>query len=120
MISAGPLVKTGKLRALGVTSAKRSALLPDLPTIAEQGVPGYEATAFEGWAAPAKTPVLILNKLSTEAARAAKSAAIADKYKDEGAEALGSRPDEFQRFIAQEVPLWRKLVKELGISAAAE
>ncbi len=120
MISAGPLVKTGKLRALGVTSAKRSALLPDLPTIAEQGVPGYEATAFEGWAAPAKTPVLILNKLSTEAARAAKSAVIADKYKDEGAEALGSRPDEFQRFIAQEVPLWRKLVKELGISAAAE
>ncbi len=120
IISAGPLVKSGKLRALGVSSAQRSSSLPDLPTIAEQGVPGYQATAFEGWAAPAKTPVAILNKLSAEAARAAKSATIAEKYKDDGAEALGTRPEEFQRFIAQEVPQWRKLVKELGITAVAE
>ena len=120
VISAGPLVKSGKLRALGVSSARRSALLPDLPTIAEQGVPGFEAAAFEGWAAPAKTPVAILNRLSAEAARAAKSETIAGKYRDDGAEALGSTPEEFRRFIAQEVPQWRKLVKELGITAAAE
>ena len=120
IISAGPLVKAGKLRALGVSSAQRSKLIPDLPTIAEQGVPGYDATAFEGWAAPAKTPANILNRLSAEASKAAKSPSIADKYRDEGAEALGSRPEEFQRFIAQEVPQWRKLVKELGITVAAE
>ena len=120
IISAGPLVRSGKLRALGVSSARRSTFLPDLPTIAEQGVPGFEAAAFEGWAAPAKTPVAVLNRLSAEAARAAKSETIAGKYRDDGAEALGSTPEEFRRFIAQEVPQWRKLVKELGITAAAE
>ena len=120
IISAGPLAKSGKLRALGVSSARRSPLLPDLPTIAEQGVPGYEAVAFEGWAAPAKTPVAVLNRLSAEASRAARFAAIADKYREEGAEAVGSAPDDFRRFIAQEVPQWRKLVKALGITAAAE
>jgi tripartite-type tricarboxylate transporter receptor subunit TctC len=120
IVSAIPLLKTGRLRALGMSSAKRSALLPDLPTLAEQGLPGYEAWAFEGWAAPAKTPVATLNVLSAEAAKAARAASIADKYRDDGAEALGSSPEAFQRFIAQEVPQWRKLVKELGISVDAE
>lgn len=119
IVSASPMLKTGKLRALGLSSVKRSSLLPDLPTIAEQGVPGYEAWAFEGWAAPAKTPVAVLNRLSAEAALAAKSPSIADRYRDDGAEALGSSPEAFQRFIAQEVPFWRKLVKELDIRVDA-
>ncbi len=117
IVSAVPLLKTGKLRALGMSSAKRSSLLPDLPTIAEQGLPGYEAWAFEGWSAPAQTPIAIRQTLSTHAARAAQSTTIAERYRADGAEALGSSPDAFQRFIAQEVPLWRALVKELGISA---
>ncbi len=120
IVSATPLLKIGKLRALGMSSAQRSSLLPDLPTLAEQGVAGYEAWAFEGWAAPAKTPMAILQTLSAHAARAARSAAIAERYKADGAEALGSSPEAFQRFIAQEVPLWRRLVKELGISVDAE
>lgn len=120
IVSAVPLLKTGKLRALGMSSARRSSLLPDLPTIAEQGVTGFEAWAFEGWAAPAKTPPAVLQRLGAEAARAAASATIADRYKADGAEALGSSPESFQRFIAQEVPLWRRLVKELSISVEAE
>ncbi len=120
IVSAMPMLKTGKLRALGMSSVKRSSLLPDLPTIAEQGISGYEAWAFEGWAAPAKTPVAILQKLSAEAAKAAQSAVIAERYKADGAEALGSSPEAFQRFIAQEVPLWRTLVKALGIGVEAE
>lgn len=120
IVSAVPLLKTGKLRALGMSSARRTSLLPDLPTISEQGVAGFEAWAFEGWAAPAKTSPTVLQKLSAEAAKVAASTAIADRYKADGAEALGSSPESFQRFIAQEVPLWRRLVKELGISVEAE
>ena len=120
IVSTMPMLKTGKLRALGMSSVKRSSLLPDLPTIAEQGVAGYEAWAFEGWAAPAKTPMAVLQKLAAEAAKAARTVAIAERYKADGAEALGSSPEAFQRFIAQEVPLWRALVKALGISVEAE
>jgi tripartite-type tricarboxylate transporter receptor subunit TctC len=116
VISLGAHLKSGKLRPLGVSSAQRSLLFPDLPTIAEQGVPGYAAYAFEGWAAPAKTPVAILNRLSAQAAQVARSPAMAEKYKEDGAERLGSSPEEFRRFIAAEVPRWRKLVKELGIA----
>jgi len=120
IVSSLPLVKSGKLRTLGITSAQRSRAFPDVPTIAEQGLPGFAANAFIGWVAPARTPAAILNKLSMAAARAAQSAEIADRVRDDGGDAFGSTPQEFSRFIGEEIPRWRALVRDLGISAAPE
>jgi tripartite-type tricarboxylate transporter receptor subunit TctC len=120
IISSGPLVKSGKLRPLGITSAQRSRVLPDIPTIAEQGVAGYDAYTFAGWVAPAKTPPSVLNRLSTAAAQAAKSAELGEKLKDDGGEPVGSTPEEFRQLITREIPRWRKLVKDLGITATPE
>ena len=120
IISSGPPARAGKLRALGITSAQRSKVLPDIPTIAEQGVPGYDAYTFAGWVAPAKTPPAIINKLAQAAARASTSPQVGDKLKDDGGEAIGSSPEQFRQLIAREIPRWRKLVKDLNITATPE
>ena len=114
-VSLAPHVKAGRLRALGVTSAKRSTIMPELPTIAENGVPGYDFITFFGWVAAANTPPAIINKLSAEFARAVKSPELADRIRGEGAEAVGSTPEEFRQLIAAEVPRWRKVVQDAGI-----
>ena len=115
VISIGHHVKSGRLRALGVTYAQRSRMWPDLPAIAEQGVPGFEYIAFHGWVAPAGTPAAIVNKLSAEIARVAKLPELADKLKDDGAEPVGSTPEQFRQLIAAEVPRWKKVVQDAGI-----
>jgi tripartite-type tricarboxylate transporter receptor subunit TctC len=115
VISIGHHVKSGRLRALGVTYAQRSRMWPDLPAIAEQGVPGFEYIAFHGWVAPAGTPAAIVNKLSAEIARVAKLPEVADKLKDDGAEPVGSTPEQFRQLIAAEVPRWKKVVQDAGI-----
>ncbi len=115
VLSAGPYVRSGKLRALGISTARRSRVLPDLPTIAEQGVPGYDASTFHGYAAPAGTPAAIVNKLSVEFAKVVKSTEIAERLSDDGGEPIGSTPQEFRKFIAAEILVWRKLVRERGI-----
>jgi tripartite-type tricarboxylate transporter receptor subunit TctC len=120
ILSSGPYVKAGRLRAIGISTAQRSKILPDIPTIAEQGVPGYDAYTFTGWAAPAKTPAAIISKLSTAAAKAAASAEVGEKLKADGGEPIGSTPQEFGQLIAREIPRWRKLVAELGITAMPE
>lgn len=120
IISSGPPVKAGKLRPLGITSAQRSRVLPDIPTIAEQGVAGYDAYTFTGWVAPAKTPPAVINKLSAAAAKAARSAEVGERLKDDGGEPVGGTPEEFRQLIAREIPRWRKLVKDLGITATPE
>lgn len=116
VVSGGVHVKAGKLRALAVTGAQRSASLPDTPTVAEQGVPGFEATAWNGLLAPARTPTTRINKLSAMAAQAAQAPEIKDKLHAMGSEAVGSTPAEFKRLIAVEVTRWRQLVKRLGIA----
>jgi len=115
VLSAGPYVRSGKLRALGISTARRSRVLPDLPTIAEQGVPGYDASTFHGYAVPAGTPAAIVNKLSVEFAKVVKSTEIAERLSDDGGEPIGSTPQEFRKFIAAEILVWRKLVRERGI-----
>jgi tripartite-type tricarboxylate transporter receptor subunit TctC len=117
VISIGPHVKSGKLRAVGVTYAQRSRMWPDLPAMAEQGVPGYEYVAFHGWVAPAGTPAGVLNKLSAEIAKVAKLPEIADKLKGDGAEPVGGTPEQFRQLIAAEVPRWRKIVQDAGIKS---
>ncbi len=118
VLSSGPLVKAGKLRALGISTIQRSKVMPEIPTIAEQGVPGYDAANFLGWAAPARTPPAILNRISSEVAKIARSQEIADKLKDDGGEAVGNKPEEFRKFIVEQIPRWRKLVKDIGITVS--
>ena len=107
-------IRAGKLIALGVTSAKRSAAMPEVPTIAEAGVPGYELVSWFGLVAPAGTPPSILNRLSEEAAAVLKSADYLERVKTEGGEALPLNAVEFNDFIKQETVRWAKVVKDAG------
>jgi tripartite-type tricarboxylate transporter receptor subunit TctC len=118
IVSGGPHVKAGKLQAVGVTSSTRSTSWPDVPTIAEQGLPGFEATAWYGLVAPAKTPPAIVNKLSAAAGQAAKTPEVSDRIRLLGGEAVGSTPSEFRQLIAREIPRWRKLIQELGMTGS--
>ena len=115
VLGVGPHVKSGRLHVLGISTAQRSRALPDLPTIAEQGVPGYNASTFHGYAAPAGTPAAIVNTLSVEFARTVRSPGLAERISEDGGEPVGSTAAEFRQFIADEVLVWRKLIRDTGI-----
>lgn len=114
-ISAMPHVKGGRLRALGVTSAKRAASLPDLPTIAEAGLPGFDVTGWYGLVAPASTPQLIIVSLNRTLREILEASEIRVKFAGEGTEAAPSAPAQFGRTIAAEIDKWSKLVASTGI-----
>ncbi|MDM0089598.1 MULTISPECIES: tripartite tricarboxylate transporter substrate binding protein [unclassified Variovorax] len=116
MPSAIQHVKGGKLRALAVTTAKRSPALPDVPTIAEAGVPGYEATSWFGLLAPAGTPAPIVAKLNAAILKALADPEVKKKLAEQGAESHGEKPEEFAAFIKSETAKWGKVVKESGAS----
>ena len=115
ILSTFPHVKAGRLRALGVSSAKRSAALPQIPTIAESGVPGYVTTTWHGWLAPAGTPQPIVQRLSAEIAKAVKSPDIVEKMAADGGEAIGSTPEQFTHHLVTEIARWRKVVADTGV-----
>ncbi len=110
-----PHVRSGRLRAIAVTTGERFSLLPELPTISESGVRGYDASTWNGWLAPAGTPAAIVNRLSAELAKSGRSADVAKKLADDATEPVGSTPEQFQQLIASEMPRWRKVVKDLGL-----
>lgn len=110
-----PHVKAGRLKALGVGSATRSPMLPEVPTIEEAGVPGYRAAGWTGIAAPRHTPVTIVNRLSSEIARILKTPAVRDNIMSLGAEPVGSTPAEYGSFIREELAKWTRIIKALGI-----
>jgi tripartite-type tricarboxylate transporter receptor subunit TctC len=112
--SALPQIKAGKLRALAVTSAQRSAALPDVPTVAEGGLPGFDATSWFGILAPAGTPKDIIAKLNGEVAKWLASAEAKEKLASQGAIAAGQSPEDFTRHIAAETAKWQKVVKDSG------
>jgi tripartite-type tricarboxylate transporter receptor subunit TctC len=112
-----PFVKAGKLRALAITSAKRSALEPALPTMAESGVPGYEVIGWNGLVAVKGTSPAIVKKLYTEVARVLRAPEVTQRLKALGAEAVGNTPEEFGAFIKAEMARWGKIIKEKGIRA---
>lgn len=116
MPSAIPHVKGGKLRALAVTTAKRSPALPDVPTIAEAGVPGYEATSWFGLLAPAGTPAPVVAKLNASILKALADPEVKKKLAEQGAEPHGEKPEQFAAFIESETVKWGKVVKESGAS----
>ena len=114
MLSSMPHVKSGKLKALAVTSAARSPAAPDLPTVAESGLPGYEAIAWNGLLAPAGTPKAVIAKLSTELKKALELAEIRERFAAQGFAAAWSSPDAYAAFLDSEVDKWAKVVKVSG------
>jgi len=107
-------IKSGKLRPLGVTSAKRSPALPEVPTIAEAGVPGYEATSWFGVLAPAGTPRDIVGRLNGEINKILELPDTHKRLEEQGAEPAGGTPDQFAALIGREIPKWAKVVKDSG------
>jgi tripartite-type tricarboxylate transporter receptor subunit TctC len=112
-----PQIKAGRLKALGVGSTKRLAFLPDVPTIAEAGVPGYEANNWWGIVVPTGTPAAIIERLHKELTVVLASAETKKRFESEGSEAAKMAPEEFGRFITTETAKWAKVVKEAGIKA---
>jgi tripartite-type tricarboxylate transporter receptor subunit TctC len=110
-----PQVKAGKIRALAVSTGKRSSAMPDLPTIAEAGVPGYEAGAWFGLLAPAGTPKPIVAQLSAESARILKLPDISKRISELGAEPVGSTPEQFAELIKTEIAKWAKVIKDANV-----
>lgn len=109
-------VQSSKLRALAVTAAQRTSLLPDVPTIAEAGVPGYDAAAWYGMFAPAGTPVDIIAKVNDEIVRSLKDPAILERFRTLAAEPVGSTPEEFAAFVRHEMQRWAKVVQQAGLN----
>ena len=110
-------VKSGQLNALAVGSSKRLASLPDIPTIAEAGVPGYEAYSWVGMLAPAKTPKEIVNKLNAEIVDILKRKDVADKLNQQGAIPVGDTPEQFSAYIKAEIEKWGGVVRSANIKA---
>ena len=112
-----PHVKAGKLRVIAVGTSKRLHSIPEVPTVAEQGYPGFETSQWYGLNAPAKTPEPIIRRLAEEAAKAAKSPLVLERFKPDDAEAVGSTPQEYAAFIRKEQERWSKVVRAAHIKA---
>jgi tripartite-type tricarboxylate transporter receptor subunit TctC len=115
MPSALPHIKGGKLRALGVTGSKRSSALPEVPTIAEAGVPGYESLSWSGFALPAGAPREVVQRLNRETNAILAGADMKQKLAEQGADAVGGPPEAFARHVRAEREKWGRLVQERGI-----
>jgi len=107
--------KGGKLKALGTSGKHRSAVTPDVPTIAEAGVPGYEATIWLGLMAPAATPRPVIDKLNAEVVKVINAPEVKDNWSKQGAVPMGMSPDDFGKFLREDVQKWSKLVKDTGM-----
>jgi len=114
-LSAAPLMKAGRVKGIAVTGAARMKALPDLPTVAESGVPGYSVEAWFALFAPARTPAAIVNRLQVEAARAIHAPEIARRFEAEGTAMVGNPPQEFAREVRAEYEKWRALVVKAGL-----
>jgi len=112
-----PQVRAGKLRGLGVTSKERSSVMPEVPTIAESGLPGYESTTWYGMLAPAGTPATIVRTLHDQMVAVLKLEDIREKLLVQGLEPVGNTPAEFSSIIASELTKWRKVVAAAGMKA---
>jgi tripartite-type tricarboxylate transporter receptor subunit TctC len=110
-----PQVREGKLRALAVTSLKRSSALPELPTVAQSGYPGFEATNWYGLVAPARTPAAVIARLHAETVKAVSAAETRTEFAQLGIEAIGNSPQEFSAMIKSEIPKWAKVIRQAGI-----
>jgi tripartite-type tricarboxylate transporter receptor subunit TctC len=112
-----PQVKSGRLRALGVTTATRAPSLPDIPTVAETGLPGYESAAWFGFMAPAATPKDVIARLNKEIVAILNQLEVKERFARDGAEVVAGMPEAFDAYIRAEAVKWAKVVKAAGIKA---
>ncbi len=112
--SVRPHVDAKRLRALAVTSAKRSSLLPQQPTVSESGLPGYQITQIFGMLAPGATPPALVEKLNTVLNRALKTPDVVERLRADGAEAVGGSPESFALYIKSEIPKWIRIIRQSG------
>jgi len=117
IVNVAPLVKEGKLRGFAVTSRKRTALAPELPTMIESGFPDYEAVPWFGLMAPAGTPQPIIDKLYRETVRVLANPEVRKSFENQGLDVIGGTPAEFAATIKDEMPYWAKIIKDAGIKA---
>jgi tripartite-type tricarboxylate transporter receptor subunit TctC len=110
-----PHIRTGRLRPLGITSAKRSEIVPDIPTVAEGGLPGYESLQWYAVLAPAKTPGAIIGRLHADLAQVLHSPEIKKRFAADAAETVGNTPEEFARHIRSELDKWAKVARDAGL-----
>jgi tripartite-type tricarboxylate transporter receptor subunit TctC len=110
-----PQVKAGKIRALAVSTAKRSPAVPDVPTVAEAGVAGYNSSAWFGLVAPASTPKAVVDKLASETQRILKLPDVAERLSGLGAEPVGDTPEQFAAHIKSEITKWAKVIKDANV-----
>lgn len=115
MPTAMQFIRGNRVRAVGIASPSRSTLLPDLPTIAEAGLPGFQSVGYAGAAAPAKVPPQIINKLNAEMVRALKMPDVQERIQNLGGEPRWSTPDEFRRFLDDEIARWAPVVRDAGV-----
>jgi len=114
-LAATPQVKAGKVRALAITSAKRSPVAPDLPTVAESGYPGFEVIGWFGWLAPAKTGKPVVDRLNRELVKALANPEVKERLLSMATVPVGDKPEEFARFIRSEHEKWGKVIKAANI-----
>ena len=112
---ATPQVKAGKVRALAITSAKRSRVAPEIPTVAESGFPGFEVIGWFGWLAPARTPAEIVTRLNTDIVKVLRSTETQDRLIALGCEPVGNTPQQFATFVSAERDKWAKVIKQADI-----
>jgi tripartite-type tricarboxylate transporter receptor subunit TctC len=116
-VSSMPLVKAGKLKVLGISSEKRFPTLPEIPTVAESGIPGFDAVSWAGVCVPGGTSREVINRLQTEIAKVLKLPDISQRLMGDGIEPIGSTPEQFQSFIEREKVKWSKVVRDSGARA---
>jgi tripartite-type tricarboxylate transporter receptor subunit TctC len=112
-----PHVKSGALRGIAITSAQRSAAVPELPTMGEAGVPDFEVTAWFGFMAPGATPRPLIEKISADVARIVATPEIQERILSQASEPVGNRPEEYAAFIGAEIVKWRAVIKQANIKA---
>jgi tripartite-type tricarboxylate transporter receptor subunit TctC len=118
ILPAVPAIRGGRLRPLGITSAKRSSVLADVPTIEESGLPGYEVVQLYAMLAPAGTPRETVRRLNEEAGKAMQSADARERLRADGSEVAVSTPDELEKIIGAELRKWTKVIRQAGITEA--
>ena len=117
ILTVAPHAKSGRLRALAITTANRSAAWPDLPTVSESGLKGYESIAWYGMVAPAGLPPAVLAKLSDVMIKGTRAADMRDTLINQGAEPVGNTPEEFSAFIKSETAKYARVIKDAGVKA---
>ena len=115
VVTLAPYIRNGTLRGLGVTSAKRSLVFPDLPTLSESGVPDFQAVGWFGVFGPAKIPQAIVTKLNTETTAVIKEPEMRERLIGQGSEPLTGTPEDLRRHLAREIEKWGKVIRDAGI-----